>query len=94
MTLLYLQTELFKKAAMQKEMDALTFCMTASASSTRSHGRTCRSSTQCNELKVQIADLRRLQPDEATTRSLDEAEQAARMYDANAATGNECWTSS
>ena len=31
----------------------------------------------------------RLQPDEATTRSLDEAEQAARMYDANAATGNE-----
>ena len=38
---------------------------------------------------MQIADLRRLQPDAAASQSLDEAEQAARMYDANAATGNE-----
>ena len=44
---------------------------------------------KCHELKVQIADLRRLHPDEAVAQSLDEAEQAARMYDANAATGNE-----
>ena len=44
---------------------------------------------KCHELKVQIADLRRLQPDAAVSQSLDEAEQAARMYDANAATGNE-----
>ena len=44
---------------------------------------------KCHELKVQIADLRRLHPDEAVAQSLNEAEQAARMYDANAATGNE-----
>lgn len=45
LTLLYLQTELFKKSAMQKEMDASTCCMTASASNTRWLGRMCRSST-------------------------------------------------
>ena len=89
-TLLYLQTELFKKAAMQKEMDALNLLYDRQ----RKQYQIARQNVQiinrkCHELKVQIADLRRLQPDEATTRSLDEAEQAARMYDANAATGNE-----
>lgn len=89
-TLLYLQTELFKKAAMQKEMDALNLLYDRQ----RKQYQIARQNVQiinrkCHELKVQIADLRRLQPDEATTKSLDEAEQAARMYDANAATGNE-----
>lgn len=89
-TLLYLQTELFKKAAMQKEMDALNLLYDRQ----RKQYQIARQNVQiinrkCHELKVQIADLRRLQPDEATTQSLDEAEQAARMYDANAATGNE-----
>ena len=90
LTLLYLQTELFKKAALQKEMDALNLLYDRQ----RKQYQIARQNVQiinrkCHELKVQIADLRRLQPDEATTRSLDEAEQAARMYDANAATGNE-----
>ena len=89
-TLLYLQTELFKKAAMQKEMDALNLLYDRQ----RKQYQIARQNVQiinrkCHELKVQIADLRRLQPGEATTQSLDEAEQAARMYDANAATGNE-----
>ena len=89
-TLLYLQTELFKKAAMQKEMDALNLLYDRQ----RKQYQIARQNVQiinrkCHELKVQIADLRRLQPDAAVSQSLDEAEQAARMYDANAATGNE-----
>ena len=90
LTLLYLQTELFKKSAMQKEMDALNLLYDRQ----RKQYQIARQNVQiinkkCHELKVQIADLRRLQPDAATAQSLDEAEQAARMYDANAATGNE-----
>ena len=90
LTLLYLQTELFKKSAMQKEMETLNLLYDRQ----RKQYQIARRNVQiinrkCHELKVQIADLRRLQPDEATVRSLDEAEQAARMYDANAATGNE-----
>ena len=89
-TLLYLQTELFKKAALQKEMDALNLLYDRQ----RKQYQIARQNVQiinrkCHELKVQIADLRRLQPDAAVSQSLDEAEQAARMYDANAATGNE-----
>lgn len=75
---------------MQKEMDALNLLYDRQ----RKQYQIARQNVQiinrkCHELKVQIADLRRLQPDEAATQSLDEAEQAARMYDANAATGNE-----
>ena len=89
-TLLYFQSELFKKSAMEKEMNELNLLYERQ----RQQYQVARQNVQiinrkCHELKVQIADLRRLQPDEATTRSLDEAEQAARMYDANAATGNE-----
>ena len=89
-TLLYFQSELFKKSAMEKEMNELNLLYERQ----RQQYQVARQNVQiinrkCHELKVQIADLRRLQPDEATTQSLDEAEQAARMYDANAATGNE-----
>ena len=89
-TLLYFQSELFKKSAMEKEMSELNLLYERQ----RQQYQVARQNVQiinrkCHELKVQIADLRRLQPDEATTQSLDEAEQAARMYDANAATGNE-----
>ena len=90
LTLLYFQTEVFKKSAMQKEMDALNLLYDRQ----RKQYQIARQNVQiinrkCHELKVQIADLRRLQPDAAVSQSLDEAEQAARMYDANAATGNE-----
>ena len=90
LTLLYLQTELFKKSALQKEMDALNLLYDRQ----RKQYQIARQNVQiinrkCHELKVQIADLRRLQPDETMAQSLDEAEKAAQMYDANAATGNE-----
>ena len=89
-TLLYFQSELFKKSAMEKEMNELNLLYERQ----RQQYQVARQNVQiinrkCHELKVQIADLRRLQPDEATTQRLDAAEQAARMYDANAATGNE-----
>ncbi len=90
LTLLYLQTELFKKSAMQKEMEALNLLYDRQ----RQQYRVARQNVQiinrkCHELKVQIADLRRLNPDASTRKSLDEAEQAARLYDADVHTGNE-----
>ena len=89
-TLLYLQTELFKKAAMQKEMDALNLLYDRQ----RKQYQIARQNVQiinrkCHELKVQIADLRRLNPDAAQKKDLNEAERAVQLYDANADTGNE-----
>ena len=89
-TLLYLQTELFKKAAMQKEMDALNLLYDRQ----RKQYQIARQNVQiinrkCHELKVQIADLRRLNPDAAQEKDLNEAERAVQRYDANADTGNE-----
>lgn len=90
LTLLYLQTELFKKSAMQKEMDTLNLLYERQ----RQQYQIARQNVQiinrkCHELKVQIADLRRLNPDAAAAQNLTEAERAAQLYDANADTGNE-----
>ena len=90
LTLLYLQTELFKKSAMQKEMDTLNLLYERQ----RQQYQIARQNVQiinrkCHELKVQIADLRRLNPDAAQAQNLNEAERAVQLYDANADTGNE-----
>lgn len=90
LTLMYLQTELFKKSAMQKEMDTLNLLYERQ----RQQYQIARQNVhiinrRCHELKVQIADLRRLGADKALQQSLDEAETAARLYDAGANTGNE-----
>ena len=90
LTLIYLQTELFKKSAMQKEMDTLNLLYDRQ----RQQYQIARQNVQiinrrCHELKVQIADLRRMGADAALQKSLDEAETAARLYDAGANTGNE-----
>lgn len=44
---------------------------------------------RCHELKVQIANLRKLSPEAVPQERIDEAERAARLYDANRNTGNE-----
>lgn len=90
LTLMYLQTELFKKSAMQKEMDTLNLLYDRQ----RQQYQIARQNVQiinrrCHELKVQIADLRRMGADAALQKSLEEAETAARLYDAGANTGNE-----
>lgn len=90
LTLLYLQTELFKKSAMQKEMDTLNLLYDRQ----RKQYQTARQNVQiinrkCHELKVQIADLRRLNPNAELEQDLTEAERAVQLYDANADTGNE-----
>ena len=90
LTLLYLQTELFKKSAMQKEMDALNLLYDRQ----RKQYQIARQNVQiinrkCHELKVQIADLRRMAPNAALQQSLNEAEAAARQYDASTQTGSE-----
>lgn len=90
LTLLYLQTELFKKSALQKEMDALNLLYDRQ----RKQYQIARQNVQiinrkCHELKVQIADLRRMAPNAALQQSLKEAEAAARQYDASTQTGSE-----
>ena len=90
LTLLYFQTEVFKLSAMQKEMDALNLLYDRQ----RKQYQIARQNVQiinrkCHELKVQIADLRRLNPDAAQKKDLNEAERAVQRYDANADTGNE-----
>ena len=89
-TLLYLQTELFKKAAMQKEMDTLNLLYERQ----REQYQVARQNVQiinkrCHELRVQIAALRKLAPDAVPRETLEEAENAARLYDAGANSGNE-----
>lgn len=90
LTLLWFQTELFKKSAMQKEMETLNLLYERQ----RQQYQVARQNVQiinsrCHELKVQIAALRKLAPDAVPQQSLNEAEDAARLYDANRNTGNE-----
>lgn len=90
LTLLYLQTELFKKSDLQKEMETLNLLYERQ----RQQYQVARQNVQiinkrCHELKVQIANLRKLSPEAVPQERIDEAERAARLYDANRNTGNE-----
>ena len=89
-TLLYFQSELFKKSAMEKEMNALNLLYERQ----RQQYQVARQNVQminkrCHELKVQIANLRKLAPETVPQERIEEAERAARLYDANRNTGNE-----
>ena len=89
-TLLYFQSELFKKSAMEKEMSELNLLYERQ----RQQYQVARQNVQiinkrCHELKVQIANLRKLSPEAVPQERIDEAERAARLYDANRNTGNE-----
>ena len=89
-TLLYFQSELFKKSAMEKEMNELNLLYERQ----RQQYQVARQNVQiinkrCHELKVQIANLRKLSPEAVPQERIDEAERAARLYDANRNTGNE-----
>lgn len=89
-TLLYLQTELFKKSAIEKEMDSLNMLYERQRQQYQIAKRNVQIiNRKCHELKVQIADLRRMAPDAALQQSLDEAEAAAQQYDSTAQTGSE-----
>ena len=78
-TLLYFQSELFKKSAMEKEMNALNLLYERQ----RQQYQVARQNVQiinkrCHELKVQIADLRKLSPEAVPQERIEEAERAAR----------------
>ena len=90
LTLLYLQTELFKKSDLQKEMETLNLLYARQ----RQQYQVARQNVniinkRCHELRVQIAALRKLAPDAVPRETLEEAENAARLYDAGANSGNE-----
>lgn len=89
-TLLYFQSELFKKSAMEKEMNELNLLYERQ----RQQYQVARQNVniinkRCHELRVQIAALRKLAPDAVPRKTLEEAENAARLYDAGANSGNE-----
>ena len=77
-TLLYFQSELFKKSAMEKEMNELNLLYERQ-----------RQQYQVARQNVQIANLRKLSPEAVPQERIDEAERAARLYDANRNTGTE-----
>ena len=96
LTLLYLQTELFKKSDLQKEMETLNLLYERQ----RQQYQVARQNVQiinkrCHELKLQIAALRQMSgaasapPDPELKAHIDEAEKAAQLYDASRNTGNE-----
>ena len=93
LTLLYFQTEVFKLSAMQKEMDTLNLLYERQ----REQYQVARQNVQiinkrCHELKLQIAALRQMSSapaDPELKAHIDEAEKAARLYDASRNTGNE-----
>ena len=91
LTLLYFQTEVFKKSSMQKEMYTLNLLYERQ----RQQYQVARQNVQiinkrCHELKVQIASLRKLAPADAVLEQhIDEAERAVKFYDASCNTGNE-----
>ena len=72
-TLLYFQSELFKKSAMEKEMSELNLLYERQ----RQQYQVARQNVQiinkrCHELKVQIANLRKLSPEEVPQERIDE----------------------
>ena len=76
-TLLYFQSELFKKSAMEKEMNELNLLYERQ----RQQYQVARQNVQiinkrCHELKVQIANLRKLSPEEVPQERIDEAEKS------------------
>ena len=75
---------------MKKEMNALNLLYERQ----RQQYQVARQNVQiinkrCHELKVQIANLRKLSPEAVPQERIEEAERAARLYDANCNTGNE-----
>ena len=93
LTLLYLQTELFKKSDLQKEMETLNLLYERQ----RQQYQVARQNVniinkRCHELKLQIAALRQMSSapaDPELKAHIDEAEKAAQLYDASRNTGNE-----
>ena len=93
LTLLYLQTELFKKSDLQKEMETLNLLYERQ----RQQYQVARQNVniinkRCHELKLQIAALRQMSDtpaDPELKAHIDEAEKAAQLYDASRNTGNE-----
>ncbi|MGN0975607.1 MAG: hypothetical protein ACI4OL_06360 [Gemmiger sp.] len=90
LTLLYLQTELFKKSAMEKELSVLN----ALSDRQREQYAAARRSValinkKCHELKVQIAALEKLLPEGEARQTLNEAREVIAKYDAYYSTGNE-----
>lgn len=89
-SVLCMQTGLFRKAALQKELDTLNFLYTRQQEQYAMAKQNIKIiNRKCHELKIQIAALREKTDDAALQESLRQAEDSVRIYDSVTKTGNE-----
>lgn len=89
-SILCMQTGLFRKAALQKELDAMNLLYERQREQYALAKQNIKIiNRKCHELKVQIAALREQTHDTALQESLRQAEESVRIYDSIAKTGNE-----
>lgn len=89
-TILYLQSALFKKSAMRRELDTLNqLWHQQKAQYELSRETIALINHKCHDLKHQIAAMRSIQSPEERDRYLREVEDSVQIYDAIVKTGNE-----
>lgn len=89
-TLLYLQTELFKKSALEKELLTMNLLWKQQKEQYRLTKENIDLINQkCHDLKHQVNALRRMEDSESKDKYLKELEQSVQIYDAIVKTGNE-----
>ena len=89
-TMLYLQTELFKKSAMEKELEVLNLLwQKQKAQYQLARENIDLINRKCHDLKHQIAAIRGISDPEQREEYLSGIEQSIQIYDAVVQTGNE-----
>lgn len=90
LTLLYVQTELFKKSAMARELVAMELLMKQQESQyALSRENIDLINRKCHDLKHQVRALRTMEGEESKEKYLSELEQSMEIYGAIVKTGNE-----
>ena len=88
-TLLYLQTELFKKAAMEKEMNSLNMLYERQRQQYQVAKRNVQIiNRKCHDLKHQMAALQTVIPESQRKAYCEEVQNAIQIYDSSLNTGS------
>lgn len=90
LTVLYLQTALFRKSAMQQELDTLNLLWHQQKAQYQMSKETIDLiNRKCHDLKHQVAAMRTMDSSEHRERYLREIEESVQIYDCMIKTGNE-----
>ncbi|MDD4850495.1 MAG: ATP-binding protein, partial [Gemmiger sp.] len=88
-TIMYMQIDIFRKAALQKELDTMNFLYSRQQEQYALAKQNIKIiNHKCHQLKMQIATLRGKTNDDALKQSLQQAEESIRIYDSITKTGN------